>query len=66
MKQELDVTGGTGNAYIDGPRPKYQVPAMKVMDESEVLAAFQMSAAKIGAAGCWWGSCNGSGVEEDT
>jgi hypothetical protein len=35
-------------------RPKYHVPSIKVMDESEVLQAFQMTAAKISAAGCWW------------
>jgi hypothetical protein len=39
---------------------------MKVMNESEVLVAFQMSATKIGAAGCWWTTCNSSPVEEDT
>jgi hypothetical protein len=28
--------------------------------------AFQMSAARISAAGCWWAACNNSAVEEDT
>jgi len=47
-------------------RPKYQAPSMKVMTESEVLVSFQMSATKIGAAGCWWAACNNSPVEENT
>lgn len=47
-------------------RPQYQAPAIRVMNESEVLIAFQMSAAKIGAAGCWWAACNNSPVEENT
>lgn len=32
--------------------PKYEAPAIKVMDESEVLAAFQITSA--GAS--WWGA----------
>ena len=67
MKQEIHTTDITGPMDVDAPRPKYQVPSMKVMNESEVLVAFQMSAAKIGAAGCWWGTCNSvGGPEEDT
>lgn len=38
-------------------RPHYTKPSMRVMDETEILSAFQMTAAKISAAGCWWGSC---------
>ena len=55
-----DVTGATDS------RPKYQAPSMKAMNESEILIAFQMSATKIGAAGCWWAACNNSAVEENT
>jgi hypothetical protein len=51
---------------ITGVRPKYQTPSMKVMNESDVLVAFQMSATKIGAAGCWWTGCNSSPVEENS
>lgn len=35
-------------------RPKYEVPTIKAMNETEVLQAFQMTAAEISAAGCWW------------
>jgi hypothetical protein len=33
---------------------KYETPKITVMDEAEVLKAFQMTAAQISAAGCWW------------
>jgi hypothetical protein len=38
-------------------RPQYVKPSMRIMNETEILSAFQMTAAKISAAGCWWGSC---------
>jgi hypothetical protein len=34
--------------------PKYEAPKITSMDRDEVLRAFQMSAAQISAAGCWW------------
>ena len=39
-------------AFAKG-RP-YQAPTIRELSEDEVLAAFQMSAAEISAAGCWW------------
>jgi len=38
-------------------RPTYVKPTLRVMSETELLASFQMTAAKISAAACWWGSC---------
>ena len=35
-------------------KPVYEVPKITVMDRDEVLQAFQMTAAEISAAGCWW------------
>ena len=35
-------------------RPRYETPKITPMDRDEVLQAFQMSAAQISAAGCWW------------
>ena len=35
-------------------RPRYETPKITSMDRDEVLRAFQMSAAQISAAGCWW------------
>ncbi len=40
-------------------RPEYVAPTIRILSEDEVLAAFQMTAAKISAAGCWWGACPG-------
>jgi hypothetical protein len=33
---------------------RYEAPTIRELSEDEVLAAFQMSAAEISAAGCWW------------
>lgn len=38
-------------------RAKYCVPTIKVMSETELLTAFQMTAAEICSTGCWWGAC---------
>lgn len=35
-------------------RPHYETPMITLMDRDEVLQAFQMTAAQISAAGCWW------------
>jgi len=35
-------------------RPRYERPQITLMDRDEVLQAFQMTAAQISAAGCWW------------
>ena len=34
--------------------PDYERPTIKAMERDEVLAVFQMTAAQISAAGCWW------------
>jgi hypothetical protein len=43
-------------------RPAYVKPTLTIMSEAEILATFQMTAAKISAAGCWWGTtgCGGT------
>jgi len=51
------------DAMKDGAasRPKYESPKITPMDRDEVLKAFQMTAAQISAAGCWWApGCAGS------
>ena len=35
-------------------KPIYETPKITLMDRDEVLQAFQMTAAEISAAGCWW------------
>lgn len=67
MKPVVDAGGVTGSVDSGVRRPRYEAPSMRVMNESDVLIAFQMSATKIGAAGCWWATaCNMSGAEENT
>ena len=42
-------------------RPRYERPQITLMDRDEVLQAFQMTAAQISAAGCWWAAaCSAS------
>jgi hypothetical protein len=36
------------------PALKYERPTITVVTEEEVLRAFQMTAAQIGAAAVWW------------
>jgi hypothetical protein len=39
--------------------PRYEPPTITVMSDEEVLRAFQMTAAQIGAAAQWWSaSCS--------
>jgi hypothetical protein len=36
---------------------RYERPSITVMDEEELLKVFQMTAAEISVASCWWASC---------
>ena len=36
---------------------RYERPSITVMDEEELLKVFQMTAAEISVASCWWGAC---------
>lgn len=40
--------------------PKYEPPRIAVLTDEEVLRAFQMTAAQIGAAAQWWTASCGS------
>jgi hypothetical protein len=50
MLDTADVTSGAHGVTT----PKYERPSIKVMTDEEVLRAFQMTAAQIGAAATWW------------
>jgi hypothetical protein len=52
---------GTPVTGSSDARPDYVAPTLRILNEDEVLAAFQMTAAKISAAGCWWGACEPQG-----
>lgn len=51
------IERGNESADDGGEKFAYVKPTLRVMTENEILVAFQMTAAKISAAGCWWGSC---------
>jgi hypothetical protein len=40
------------------PKHSYEAPSIKVLDEEELLKIFQMTAAEISVASCWWGACS--------
>ena len=35
----------------------YETPSIRILDEEELLKVFQMTAAEISVAACWWGAC---------
>jgi hypothetical protein len=37
---------------------KYEEPTVTVLDEDELLNIFQMTAAEISVASCWWMPCS--------
>jgi hypothetical protein len=45
----------------EGAKGEYVRPQIAIMSDQEVLKAFQMTAADISAAGCWWMIDGGSG-----
>lgn len=36
----------------------YVTPAIRLIDEEELLKVFQMTAAEISVASCWWNACS--------
>jgi hypothetical protein len=49
-------------APVDGQGSKpdpfaYECPSARVLNEEELLNIFQMTAAEISVASCWWGGC---------
>jgi len=39
----------------------YEQPSVRVLDEEELLNIFQMTAAEISVASCWWSTCASAG-----
>ena len=60
-KRETGVVGSVVvdptqvEAAVDGKT--YESPSIKVLDEEELLNIFQMTAAEISVASCWWSAC---------
>lgn len=42
---------------VSAQKPVYERPSLRMMNQDEVLEAFQMTATEISAAGCWWNVC---------
>lgn len=47
----------TDGKAVEAKTSPYEPPSLKVLDEEELLKIFQMTAAEISVASCWWGSC---------
>lgn len=53
---DLSITKALGEKQ-SVEKAQYERPTLKVMQQDEVLQAFQMTATEISAAGCWWNGC---------
>jgi hypothetical protein len=42
---------------MDQMQKPYEQPTVTVLDEDELLKFFQLTAAEISVASCWWASC---------
>ena len=58
------VSERTDDGQSTAPAPRgavdaeeYASPAVKVLDEEDLLKVFQITAAEISVASCWWGAC---------
>ena len=55
------TASSAGASKPAAPQPQttspYHAPALREVTEEEVLASFQMTAAEISAASCWWVNC---------
>ena len=54
---DLSISKELAEKKQDSEKPQYERPALMVMNQEEVLQAFQISATEISAAGCWWNPC---------
>jgi hypothetical protein len=57
--QERATAGGSGAQSAQGSdQPAaYERPSIRALNEEELLDIFQMTAAEISVASCWWASC---------
>ncbi len=74
--EELELVSSRDNAagaHVSSSTPRseveastatlvaYESPSIRVLDEDELLNIFQMTAAEISVASCWWNNCVTSG-----
>lgn len=51
------ASAGEGRGGDPERRSDYAPPSVKELDEEDLLKVFQMTAAEISVALCWWGAC---------
>ena len=62
-RQGAEAVGATASAQQirvkagAGERLAYEPPSVRGLDEEELMNLFQMTAAEISVAACWWGNC---------
>lgn len=71
--QRMELVAPNGETSAGGASPRaaddsgregretqagYEEPSLRVLDEEELLSIFQMTAAEISVASCWWGACS--------
>jgi len=49
--------GAPAGVLASGPDDGYAPPSVKVLDEEDLLKVFQITAAEISVASCWWAAC---------
>jgi PqqD family protein of HPr-rel-A system len=61
VRPQLGVADGGPSAAAQGTSPRdgeaYAAPAAQVLGEEDLLKVFQLTAAEISVAGCWWAGC---------
>jgi len=55
MSNNSEVCASKPNTQVGAKA--YERPSIRQLDEDELLNAFQMTAAEISVAACWWGNC---------
>ena len=67
--RQLDLVTGRPGEADEPPAPvdrseggrdqgaDYALPSVRELDEDDLLKVFQMTAAEISVASCWWGNC---------
>jgi hypothetical protein len=59
--ERRDDSGNDGAKFSPAQEPAdddYAPPSVKVLDEEDLLKVFQITAAEISVASCWWGACS--------
>jgi hypothetical protein len=55
---ERAAAGAQDEAGVAVDGEAYAPPSVKLLDEDDLLKVFQITAAEISVASCWWGACS--------